>query len=259
MSSIEVEVGRISRIVLNRPDKHNAMTEEMGRLIADAVERINAHDAARVVLISGAGRAFCAGGDFSLIEDSSKRAAEENQRNMVAFYGTFLSVLRLRVPSVAVIHGAAVGAGLCLALAADVRLAGTSARFDTRFLQLGIHPGGGHTWMLRRIVGPQVASAMVLFGEVLSGPEAAECGLAWRCVEDDDLIDAAMTLARRAAAAPPELVRRTKATIAAVATIDDHPAAVERELVDQAWSVSQPAFAQRLAAMAAKISKAPGR
>ena len=104
-----------------------------------------------------------------------------------------------------------------LALAADVRLAGTSARFDTRFLQLGIHPGGGHTWMLRRIVGPQVASAMVLFGEVLSGPEAAECGLAWRCVEDDDLIDAAMTLARRAAAAPPELVRRTKATIAAVA------------------------------------------
>jgi enoyl-CoA hydratase len=141
-----------------------------------------------------------------------------------------------------------------LALAADVRLAGVSARFDTRFLQLGIHPGGGHTWMLQRIAGPQATAAMVLFGEVLSGEEAAACGLAWRCVPDDDLLDTALTLARRAAAAPRELVRRTKATIADVATIADHPAAVERELVDQAWSVTQPAFQERLAALQRKIS-----
>lgn len=95
---------------------------------------------------------------------------------------------------------------------------------------------------------------MVLFGEVLNGQEAVECGLAWRCVPDDELLDVALEMAGRAAAAPGELVRRTKATIAAVANIDDHPSAVERELVDQAWSVSQPEFQERLAAMRSRIS-----
>jgi len=97
----------------------------------------------------------------------------------------------------------------------------------------------------------------VLFGEVLSGEEAAACGLAWRCVPDDDLLETTLALARRAAAAPRELVHRTKATIADVATIADHPAAVERELVDQAWSVTQPAFQERLAALQRKISGRP--
>ena len=239
-------------VTMNRPEKRNALSGEMLAIMSQAWDRVNEDDDVRVCILTGAGGSFCAGADLSHLGASQREG-------LLAIYEGFLRVARCPLPTIAAVNGPAVGAGMNLALAADVRLAGTSARFDTRFLQLGIHPGGGHTWMLRRIVGPQVASAMVLFGEVLSGPEAAECGLAWRCVEDDDLIDAAMTLARRAAAAPPELVRRTKATIAAVATIDDHPSAVERELVDQAWSVSQPAFAQRLAAMAAKISKAPGR
>ena len=117
----------------------------------------------------------------------------------------------------------------------------------------GIHPGGGHTWMLRRIAGPQAAAATVLFGEVLDGAEAERIGLVWRCVDDDALLPTARELAGRAAAAPRELVIRTKATIAAMATIDDHEAAVERELEPQLWSVSQPEFRERLAAMQAKI------
>jgi enoyl-CoA hydratase len=141
-----------------------------------------------------------------------------------------------------------------LALACDLRLAGTSARFEDRFLDLGIHPGGGHTWMMRRAVGPQTTSAAVLFGEVLDGPEAERVGLVWRCVDDEALLDTAVGLAARAAAAPAELVRRTKATIAAVAAIDDHGTAVERELVDQLWSMDQPAFAERLAALRARIT-----
>ena len=253
MTAIDVQVvDGVGILTLDAPHRRNAFDLDMSDEVGEALDSLEADPGVGALVVTGRGSAFCAGADLSHLGASQREG-------LLAIYEGFLRVARCPLPTIAAVNGPAVGAGMNLALAADVRLAGTSARFDTRFLQLGIHPGGGHTWMLRRIVGPQVASAMVLFGEVLSGPEAAECGLAWRCVEDDDLIDAAMTLARRAAAAPPELVRRTKATIAAVATIDDHPSAVERELVDQAWSVSQPAFAQRLAAMAAKISKAPGR
>ena len=253
MTAIDVQVvDGVGILTLDAPHRRNAFDLDMCDEVGEALDSLEADPGVGALVVTGRGSAFCAGADLSHLGASQREG-------LLAIYEGFLRVARCPLPTIAAVNGPAVGAGMNLALAADVRLAGTSARFDTRFLQLGIHPGGGHTWMLRRIVGPQVASAMVLFGEVLSGPEAAECGLAWRCVEDDDLIDAAMTLARRAAAASPELVRRTKATIAAVATIDDHPSAVERELVDQAWSVSQPAFAQRLAAMAAKISKAPGR
>ena len=158
------------------------------------------------------------------------------------------------LPTIAAVNGAAVGAGANLALACDVILAGRSARFDTRFLRLGLHPGGGHTWMLRRRVGPQAAAALVLFGEVVDGAEAERIGLAWRCVADDDLLDAARELAATAASGPRDLVVRMKATLADVAAIDAHDDAVERELDDQVWSLNQPAFQERLAALQQRIT-----
>jgi enoyl-CoA hydratase len=163
-------------------------------------------------------------------------------------------VSRSTLPTLAAVNGAAVGAGMNLALACDVRLAGHRARFDTRFLQLGLHPGGGHTWMFRRIAGPQAVAAAVLFGEVLDGAEAERVGLVWRCVADDELLAAAQTMAERAASAPHELVTRTKATIADMATITEHDAAVDRELEPQVWSLAQPAFRERVAALQAKIT-----
>jgi enoyl-CoA hydratase len=153
------------------------------------------------------------------------------------------------------VNGAAVGAGMNLALCCDLRLAGRSARFDSRFLQLALHPGGGNTWMLRRLVGPQAAGAIALFGEVLDGAEAERVGLVWRCVDDDRLLDEASALAGRAAAGPPELVRRMRQTLADMATVATHDDAVERELDPQVWSLNQPEFAERLAALRQKISK----
>jgi enoyl-CoA hydratase len=142
-----------------------------------------------------------------------------------------------------------------LALGCDVRIAARRARFDTRFMQIGLHPGGGHTWMLRRIAGPQTAMAAVIFGEVMDGEEAARVGLAHRCVADEDLLPAAQAMAARAAAAPRDLIIETKRTIQEMADVDDHPAAVQRELDPQLWSARQPWFAERLAALQAKISK----
>jgi enoyl-CoA hydratase len=144
-----------------------------------------------------------------------------------------------------------------LALACDVRLAARRARFDTRFLQIGLHPGGGHTWMLQRIAGPQVAAAAVLFGEVLDGPEAERLGLVYRCVDDDALLAEAHRLAARAASAPRELAIVTKQTLAAIGVVANHDDAVDRELEPQVWSTSQPWFEERIAALQARISTKP--
>jgi enoyl-CoA hydratase len=139
-----------------------------------------------------------------------------------------------------------------LALACDVRLIAHRARFDTRFLQLGIHPGGGHMWMLQRAVGPQAAAALVLFGRVADADESVHLGLALEAVDDDALLDRAVELAAPAAAAPRALVARIKGELGLPA--DAHAAALDRELDAQVWSMAQPAFLARVAALQRTIS-----
>jgi enoyl-CoA hydratase len=154
---------------------------------------------------------------------------------------------------VAAVNGAAVGAGLNLALACDVRLAGPKARFDARFLQLGLHPGGGMTWLSQRLVGPQTAIAMTVFGQVLDADEAVRTGLAFR--KADDVVAAAVEFCGPAVAAPRELVLTTKQTLRTTATYDRHDDAVETELVAQLASMDTPAFAELLTAMRERISR----
>lgn len=244
-------VDGVAVLTLDAPRRRNAITLAMCDEITAACDAVEADDSVGALVVTGEGTAFCAGADLSHLGGDHGRSTEDG---LLAIYEGFLRVARSPLPTIAAVNGPAVGAGLNLALACDLRLAGRSARFDARFLQLGIHPGGGHTWMLHRIAGPQAAAATVLFGEILDGPEAERVGLAWRCVDDEVLMSTAMELAARAAAAPRELVARTKATLADIATIDDHDTAVRRELVDQAWSADQPAFRERLAAMQQRIS-----
>ena len=141
-----------------------------------------------------------------------------------------------------------------LALGCDVRIMSDRAKLDTRFLQLGIHPGGGHTWMFRRIAGPQAAMAAVIFGQVLDGKEAERVGLAYKSVPADDLLEVAHEFAAKAAMAPRQLSIEAKQTILDMADVDNHPDAVARELEPQLWSTQQPWFAERLAALQAKIT-----
>src|SRR6185295_12736476 len=188
---------------------------EMVDEIVAAFDAIEADDAVGAVVVTGNGKGFCAGADLSHL-GSSRRDG------LLHIYEGFLRVGRSPLPTIAAVNGAAVGAGMNLALVCDLRLAARRAKFDTRFLQLGLHPGGGHTWMFRRITGPQAAMAAVLFGEVLDGAEAERAGLVWRCVDDDALLDEARTLAGRAAAGPPALVRRMKQSLLDVADIHTH-------------------------------------
>jgi enoyl-CoA hydratase len=244
----------VATLTLNDPERRNALTLPMVTEICDALDELEADPSVGAVVVTGDGAAFCAGADLSHLSSSGAGGEGGAEGGLRAIYEGFLRFGRSPLPSIAAVNGAAVGAGMNLALVCDVRLAAHRARFDTRFLQLGLHPGGGHTWMYRRIAGPQAVNAAVLFGEVLDGAEAERTGLVWRCVPDDELLGAAQAMAERAAAAPRELSARIKATIADMAEVDSPEAAVDRELEPQVWSLQQPAFRERVAALQAKIT-----
>jgi len=234
-------------LTLNNPSERNTLTAPMVEGIIGAMDAFEADEGVGAVVVTGAGSAFCAGANLGNLQSA-------NAESLGAIYEGFLRVARSPLPTLAAVNGAAVGAGMNLALGCDVRLASKRAKFDTRFLQIGLHPGGGHTWMQVRTVGQQGAMAAVIFGQVLDGAEAERVGLAYRCVAEDELLDTAQQFARGAASAPRELAIVTKRTIRDMADIETHPEAVARELEPQLWSAQQPWFAERLAALQARIT-----
>jgi enoyl-CoA hydratase len=237
-------IDRVALITVNDPDRRNAVTAVMSSQLRAAVDRAEADAGVHAVVVTGAGRAFCAGADLSALGS----AAEEG---LLQLYDGFMAIGSCTLPTIAAVNGAAVGAGLNLALAADVRIAGPHALFDPRFQKLGLHPGGGATWMLNRVVGPQVARAALLFGMSFDAEAAVRDGLAL-CVADDP-VSAALKLASGPATAPREVVLATKATMRATASPGDvdielHERAKRIELGPQATSIRSPEFAARLAA-----------
>ncbi len=242
---------RVAVLTVSDPDRRNALTLDLSAALADAVATCEADAGVHALVITGAPPAFCAGGDLTELATADAAGLER-------IYAGFVAVAGCTLPTIAAVNGAAIGAGLNLALAADVRLAGPKARFDARFLQLGLHPGGGMTWMFQRAVGPQVARASVLFGQTLDADAAVTHGLAF--AKHDDVVAAALQLAAAAAAAPRELVVATKASMRATAqpgTVDtgQHALALQREIGPQAHSVTSPEFAARLAAAQQQISR----
>src|SRR5246500_88090 len=194
-------------ITVNDPDRRNAVTGEISEELRTCVARAESESDVHAVIVTGAGSAFCAGADLSALGS----AAEED--GLRRLYDGFLAVADCILPTIAAVNGPAVGAGLNLALACDVRIAGPRALFDARFQKLGIHPGGGMTWMLQRAAGPEVARAALLFGMRFDAEAAVRHRVALR-VADDPVADA-LTLAAGPAAAPRDVVIATKATMRA--------------------------------------------
>ncbi len=235
---------RVALITVNDPDRRNAVTAQSSAALRAAVEAAEADSAVHAVIVTGAGKAFCAGADLTALGE----AAEEGLR---VIYDGFLAVAQCTLPTIAAVNGPAVGAGLNLALATDVRIAGPSAMFDPRFQKLGIHPGGGATWMLQRAIGPQSARAALLFGMRFDAEAAVRHGLALEVAQDP--VAAARALAAGPAAAPRDVVLSTKASMRATAQpgtvdLDQHRLAVDVEIGPQAVSITSPEFAARLAA-----------
>ncbi|HYD10400.1 MAG TPA: enoyl-CoA hydratase-related protein, partial [Acidimicrobiales bacterium] len=238
-------------LTLNRPQARNAMSGEMNEALAAQLAWAERASEVKCVVLTGAGKGFCAGADLGDLGSTDGPGFR-------SIYEGFLRVGRSSLPVLAAVNGAAVGAGMNMALCADLRVAGRSARFDCRFMDLGLHPGGGHTWMLRDAVGKSNAAAMVLFGQILDGDAAAAAGLVWECVDDAALIDRSVEIAARAASGPKLLVHEIKSSLRDMRAIDDHDEAVDRELTPQLWSTKQPWFRERLAAIQARVQSKKG-
>src|ERR1700742_4294649 len=237
----------IALITVNDPDRRNAVTGEMSALLRDAVEQAEGDPDVHAVVVTGAGKAFCAGADLSALGSAGGGAAESG---LLGLYDGFMAVGNCKLPTIAAVNGAAVGAGLNLALAADVRIAGPAALFDARFQKLGLHPGGGATWMLQRTVGPQIARAALLFGMRFDADAAVRHGLALSVA--DDPVAAARELAAGPAAAPRDVVIATKASMRATISPgaldnEQHEFAMRTELGPQMFTIQSPEFAERLA------------
>ncbi len=250
MSRVLVETrDGVATVTLNDPARRNALDLAFCDEIVAGFDTIEADPTIGAVVVTGTAPAFCAGADLSHLGNAGTK------QGLLDIYEGFLRVGRCPLPTIAAVNGAAVGAGMNLALVCDLRLAGRSARFDTRFLQLGIHPGGGHTWMFNRITGPQATFAAVVFGEILDGVEAERVGLVWRCVEDDALLEEAHKMAARAAAAPRALVEKMTHSIRTIGSATEHADAVYRELGPQAWATEQPHFQAQLDKLRQKIKE----
>jgi enoyl-CoA hydratase/carnithine racemase len=197
-------------ITLDSPERRNALDEELATQLRQAVRDVAADPGARCVVVTGAGRAFCSGADLGEFRRQESGGVLPRREMLGAYYRTFLDVRDLAVPTIAAVNGPAIGAGLNLALVCDLRIAAASARFGATFVRLGIHPGGGATYMLARLLGPARAAEMLLSGELVDGARALEMGLVNRLVDDADLAAAAAGLAATIAANAPRAVRATK-------------------------------------------------
>jgi enoyl-CoA hydratase len=240
------QVDEVATVVLSDPVRRNALSWEMVQAIVTAVNRC-VEDGCRALIVTNAPPVFCAGGS---VDDLLEPKAPLKE-----MYRAFSVIGAAPVPTVAAIDGAVIGAGINLALACDVVLCTPDTRFDARFLDVGIHPGGGQLWRLREAIGRQGAAALSLFGEVLRGEEAARLGLAWRCLEPAALLPEAERLARRAATHDPELATRVKQTLDATGGVCDAEAAVNLELEPQRWSMQRPVFEQALSELRVRLGK----
>jgi enoyl-CoA hydratase len=203
----------IAQLYLARPESRNAMTEAMGAEVVRAVQEINALPGVRVLIVRGEGKSFSAGGDFRMLEERAQASEDANRVSMRRFYRSFLSVRAVRAPTLAVLHGAAVGAGLCFAMACDLRIAATGTKLGVNFVKVGLHPGMGATWLLPRLVGPSRATELLLTGRTVEADEALAIGLVHEVHPPETLEEAARALAEQVASSAPVAVAQAKATL----------------------------------------------
>jgi enoyl-CoA hydratase/carnithine racemase len=229
--------GAIGVLTLARPAKLNAMTDAMGDAIRALVPQLNADPELRCLLVTGEGRAFSAGGDLDFLEENSRKAPQENEPTMLAFYQKFLSIREVAVPTIALLQGRATGAGLCFALGCDMRLAADDALLSVNFARVGLTPGMGGTWSLERLVGPARAAELFFTGRTVSAAEAAAMGLVNGAYPAERLFEVGMSLACQIAEAAPGAIKATKGLLRANATRSLHDAlAAEASVQAQAFA-----------------------
>jgi 2-(1,2-epoxy-1,2-dihydrophenyl)acetyl-CoA isomerase len=213
---LEERNGSVATIRLNRPDKLNALNVELGRALVHALLRASQDSAVRAVVITGAGRAFCAGGDIDLLLDLRKRnAKDELEGLLVSGKEICLSISTMTKPVIAAVNGPAAGGGMNLALAADMRIASDQARFAESFAKIGLYPDFGGTYFLPRIVGPSLAAELFYTAETISAEDALRLGIVNRVFPNDKFEEETKKIVDALAVAAPVALRDVKRTILA--------------------------------------------
>ena len=243
--------GGVAVVTLNDPARRNILTAPLVQAIDAAMDRAERDEATRCIVLTGAGSAFCAGAELATLRGAADGAFDDVE----VVYQGFLRLRDSPLPTIAAVNGPAVGAGFNLALACDVRLAAASARFDTRFAALRLHPGGGHAWMLARAVGQQRATLACLFGEVWDARAALDAGLVAAVIDGQaELVDAAVALGQRLAHQEKVYVQRLVATLRAALSTTAHANALAQETDAQRWSATRPAFRDGVQAIEDRIA-----
>jgi 2-(1,2-epoxy-1,2-dihydrophenyl)acetyl-CoA isomerase len=215
------EESGILTITLNRPDKLNAFIGHMRRDLAEALEAAGSDRSVRVVVITGAGRAFCAGGDVNFMAELMERHdSEEFARILGSGRRVITSIRQMTKPVIAAVNGVASGAGCNLALACDLRIASTNATFSQSFLKVGLHPDWGGTYFLPRLLTPNKVCELFFLGEAIDALEAARLSLVNQVVAPEDLEAATQQLAERLRAAPPIALAAAKQAVYASQAAD---------------------------------------
>lgn len=204
----------ILTITLNRPEKLNALAGHMRRDLAEALETAGSDRTVHVVVITGAGRAFCAGGDIvAMAELIERQDAEEFGRLLGSARRVITAIRQMNKPVIAAVNGPAAGAGCNLALACDLRIASTTASFSQSFVKVGLHPDWGGTYFLPRLVTPNKACEMFFLGEAMDAEEAVTLGIVNSVVQPSELETATLELARRLSEASPISIGAAKQAV----------------------------------------------
>ncbi|MBB2919340.1 enoyl-CoA hydratase/isomerase family protein [Cupriavidus alkaliphilus] len=243
-NDIHVQCAQFVATVEIRRPPHNHFDFALIAGLADAFEQLDRDPACRAIVLAAEGKSFCAGADFS--SRASDRPRQPDTDNL---YKEALRLFRARKPVVAAVHGAAIGGGLGLALAADFRVTCEEARFSANFARLGTHPGFGLTATLPRLLGPQQAALLIYTGRRVSGTEAVRIGLADVLVAQAEVRSAAWQLAAEIAMSAPRSVCSVRETLRR-GLADEVERATEREFVEQRWQFAMDDFKEGVAAMA---------
>jgi 2-(1,2-epoxy-1,2-dihydrophenyl)acetyl-CoA isomerase len=206
--------GGAARLTLNRPDRLNSFTVQMHQEVADALSKVEADPSVRALLLTGAGRGFCAGQDLSDRAVAPGGEAVDLGDSVERFYNPLVRrLVALPMPVVCAVNGVAAGAGTNIALACDIVLAARGAKFIESFANIGLIPDSGGSWILPRLAGQARALGMALTGQPIGAEQAEAWGLIWKCVDDDKLMDEANALVAKFAAGPTRGLAETKRLI----------------------------------------------
>lgn len=199
----------VALLTLDNPDQRNAMSEEMTGSWVGAVDSLVGDPSVRAVVVTGAGTAFCSGGNTGWIASEPDASVDHLRTRMIAFYRAWLSIRRLEVPTIAAVNGPAIGAGLCLALACDLRYAVQGARLGAPFVRLGMHAGMAATYLLPKVVGEAHARDLLLTGRTVDAEEAFRMGLVSAVLPPEGFLDGVIETAAQVAATAPIASRLT--------------------------------------------------